>query len=55
VRVRPWVRAHVHEYMQADTGTGLMRERATAVMGNQRRQPCVAEHDVPVRVCYLHV
>ena len=55
MRVRPWARAHVHEYLRADTGMGLMRERAAAVMGNQRRRPCVAVHDVPVRVRYSRV
>jgi len=55
VHVRPWARAHVHEYSRADTGMGLMRERAAAVMGDQWRRLCVAVHDVPVRVCYLHV
>ena len=52
VRVRPWARAHVHEYSQANTRTGLMRERAATVMGDQRRWPCVAVHDVPVQVRY---
>ena len=55
MRVRPWARAHVHEYSRADTGTGLLRERAAAVMGDQRQWPCVAVHDVLVRVRYSRV
>lgn len=56
MRVHPRVRAHVRECSRVDTGrTGLMRERATAVVGDQRRWPCVAVHDVPVRALYSHL
>lgn len=52
MRVHPRACVHIRECSRADTGTGLMPERAAMVMGDQQRWPYVTVHDVPVRVHY---